>query len=170
MTAPPTFAPGAALTLTVTTPLRIVIADQTVAAIRAEDASGSFGILPGHADFLTVIDAGVLRWRDLASDHDKDYRQPGPDDGRWQFAALRGGVMTVTGGRTVAIACREAILGDDLASLQARVAQTRAAQTDSARHARSHDAQLHSRAMRRLMQQLRAGRELSPALIGDEPL
>lgn len=132
-----------ALWLTITTPLQVALDDPAVAAIRAEDASGGFGILPGHADFLTVIAAGVLRWRAAA--------------GPWRFAALRGGVLTVTGGRAVAIACREAIFGDDLARLQARVADTRSAQTDAARRARSDDARLHTRAMRRLMHQLATG-------------
>ena len=34
-----------------------------VVSVRAEDASGSFGILPGHADFLTSLAPSVVRWR-----------------------------------------------------------------------------------------------------------
>ena len=34
-----------------------------VVSVRAEDASGGFGILPGHADFLTALDASVVSWR-----------------------------------------------------------------------------------------------------------
>lgn len=128
------------LTLTVSTPLRVALHDEAVASLRAEDASGDFGILPGHADFLTVVDAGVLRWRGA--------------DTPWRFCALRGGVLTVREGHTVAVACREAILGDDLPSLRARVAQARARQLDEARQARSHEARLHARAIRQLMRQL----------------
>jgi len=131
------------LRLTVSTPLRVALHDDAVHSLRAEDASGDFGILPGHADFLTVIDAGVLRWRGA--------------DTPWRFCALRGGVLTVRGGGTVAVACREAILGDDLPGLQARVARSRAEQADAARRARSHDARLHARAIRRLMRQLADG-------------
>lgn len=51
------------LTLRVTTPLAVTLSESGVTSIRAEDASGGFGILPGHADFLTVLGASVLRWR-----------------------------------------------------------------------------------------------------------
>ncbi len=72
------------LTLTVTTPLRVAVNAHDVAAIRAEDASGGFGILPGHADLLTVLAPSVLRWRGR--------------DGIAHYCALRGGVLRVTGG------------------------------------------------------------------------
>lgn len=132
------------LHLTIATPLQIVLDEGAVASVRAEDASGGFGILPGHADFLTVIGAGVLRWRGAA--------------GPWHFAALRGGVLTVSGGDTVAIACREAIMGDDLATLQARVVATRAEQAQEVRRARSGDARLHASAIRRMMIEISGGR------------
>lgn len=132
-----------ALHLTVTTPLQIVIDDPAVSALRAEDASGGFGILPGHADFLTVIDAGVLRWR--------------AGGGPWRFCALRGAVFSVTGGAEVRIACREAIVGNDLARLQADVAAARAEALDAARRARSHDTRLHASAIRHLMRELAVG-------------
>ena len=41
--------------LTVTTPLAIVAEADDVAHLRAEDDTGAFGILPGHADFLTAL-------------------------------------------------------------------------------------------------------------------
>ena len=69
--------------------------------------------------------AGVLRWRG--------------ESGSWRYCALRGGVFTVTGGRDVRIACREAIESDDLASLEARVAAARAEAKDEARRARLTD-------------------------------
>jgi F-type H+-transporting ATPase subunit epsilon len=31
--------------------------------LRAEDASGSFGILPGHAPFLTALAISIVSWR-----------------------------------------------------------------------------------------------------------
>lgn len=134
---------SAGLTLTLTTPLKIVLQESGVASLRAEDAGGGFGILPGHADFLTVIDAGVLRWRAAA--------------GPWRFCALRGGVLTVAGGSAVSIACREAVFGDDLDSLQARVAADRAARQDAGRRVRTQDTRLHARAIRQLMRQLANG-------------
>jgi F-type H+-transporting ATPase subunit epsilon len=128
------------LNLIVATPLEIVLRSDAVDSLRAEDATGDFGIWPGHADFLTVIDAGVLRWRG--------------ESGSWRYCALRGGVFTVTGGRDVRIACREAIESDDLASLEARVAAARAEAKDEARRARSQATRLHARAIRQLMREL----------------
>lgn len=132
-----------ALHLVVTTPLQIVLDIEGIASLRGEDASGDFGILPGHADFLTVIDAGVMRWRDAT--------------GPWRFCALRGGVFTVTEGREIRVACREAIPGDDLASLLPQVAEARAQAEDDARRARAHGTGLHARAIRQMMRDLSPG-------------
>ncbi|TPE53920.1 F0F1 ATP synthase subunit epsilon [Amaricoccus solimangrovi] len=132
-----------ALALTVTTPLRIVLEERAIASLRAEDATGDFGILPGHADFLTVIEAGVLRWRGAA--------------GPWRYCALRGGIFAVTGGAEVRVACREAIVSDDLASLRSRVAAARAEALDASRRARSEGTRLHARAIRQLMRELASG-------------
>ena len=52
--------------LTVTTPLAIVVEADDVAHLRAEDETGAFGILPGHADFLTALAVSVVTWRDSA--------------------------------------------------------------------------------------------------------
>lgn len=131
------------LTLTVATPLSVAVTDGAVASLRAEDASGDFGILPGHADFLTVIEAGVLRWRG--------------ETGPWHYCALRGGVLSVSGGRDVRIACREAVRAEDLATLSDAVARQRAAMQDAARQARSASTKLHARAVRQLMRRLASG-------------
>lgn len=131
------------LNLSITTPLRIVLHDTAVASLRGEDASGGFGILPGHADFVTVIDAGVLRWRGAA--------------GAWKYCAVRGGVFTVTRGQEVRVACRDAVTDDDLASLEARVARSRTDRIDAARRTRTDAARLHARAIRRLMHGLAPG-------------
>ena len=48
--------------LRITTPLAVVIEEEGVLALRAEDATGGFGILPGHADFLTSLSISVARW------------------------------------------------------------------------------------------------------------
>jgi len=52
------------LRLTLSTPASILVDAEAIVSLRAEDESGSFGILPGHADFLTVLTPSVLRWRD----------------------------------------------------------------------------------------------------------
>lgn len=48
------------------------------------DASGSFGILPGHEAFITALEFGLARYRCV--------------DAVWQYLALPGGILHVTGG------------------------------------------------------------------------
>ncbi len=49
--------------LRIITPLSVVVDDDGVLALRAEDASGGFGILPRHADFLTSLTISVVGWK-----------------------------------------------------------------------------------------------------------
>ena len=51
--------------LSVATPLAIIVEADNVAHLRAEDDTGAFGILPGHADFLTALAVSVVSWRDV---------------------------------------------------------------------------------------------------------
>ena len=132
------------LHLTIATPMEVLVDAPDVASLRAEDESGGFGILPGHADFLTALPASVVRWRGA--------------DGGWHFCALRAGMMTVAGGARVAIACREALLGDDLAALEADVAKLRGEEADAERRARVEQMRLHAQAVRQLMRFLRPDR------------
>jgi F-type H+-transporting ATPase subunit epsilon len=129
------------LHLTVTTPAQILVDAGDVAAVRAEDQSGSFGILPGHADLLTVLVPSVVRWRTA--------------DGAARFCAVRCGVFTVSAGRNVAIACREGILGESLENLEAKVRTVRAQQLEADRKARVEQVRLHTLAVRQLLRYLR---------------
>ncbi len=137
------------LHLVVTTPDRLLVEADGVAAVRAEDESGSFGILPGHTDLLTVLTASVLRWR-LA-------------DGATRYCVVHGGMMTVSNGDRVAVACRQGELGDDLAALEARVHARRSAETDADRRARVEQMRLHTLAVRQLLRWLRPGSAASAA-------
>lgn len=130
-----------ALHLTITTPAAILVDDPAVRAVRAEDESGGFGLLPGHADLLTVLPASVVRWR--------------REDGAMRYCALRGGVMTVSGGDVVAVACRRGVVGDDLAALEKEVEALREAESDAERRARVEQMRLHAHAVRQLMRYLR---------------
>jgi F-type H+-transporting ATPase subunit epsilon len=129
------------LHLTVTTPSQILVESDNVAAVRAEDQSGSFGILPGHADLLTVLVPSVLRWRTA--------------EGAEHFCAVRGGVFTVASGRNIAVACREGVVGDSLDDLQARVREVRAQELEADRKARVEQIRLHALAVRQLVRYLR---------------
>jgi F-type H+-transporting ATPase subunit epsilon len=93
--------------LTVATPLAIVVQAEHVVHLRAEDATGSFGILQGHADFLTALAISVVTWRD--------------DNNAEHHVAVRGGLLEVNLGEQISIATREAIAGDDLKQLERTV-------------------------------------------------
>lgn len=91
--------------LRILTPLSVVVEDD-VASLRAEDASGSFGVLPGHAPFVTALTIAVIEWRAAAG---------------LRYCAVRGGILSVDDRGDVAIATREAVTGDDIATLDAEV-------------------------------------------------
>jgi F-type H+-transporting ATPase subunit epsilon len=127
--------------LVIATPEAIVANHEDVAAIRAEDETGEFGILPHHADFLTALSVSVVGWRHM--------------DGTQRYCAVRGGLLTVSGGRDVAIATREAIPGDDLAALEAIVLGRLAAEAEEERQARARAGNLRVQAIRQIISYLR---------------
>ncbi|GAA4337431.1 F0F1 ATP synthase subunit epsilon [Pigmentiphaga soli] len=115
-----------------------------VVSVRAEDASGSFGIQPGHADFLTALEAGVLSWRRAggASGH----------------CAVRHGVLTVSGGDRIAVATREAVVDDDLGRLEATVLRAFRERDAVETSARVETTRMELQALRELLRYLRPDR------------
>ena len=87
--------------LRIITPLAVLV-DSPARSLQTVDDSGSFGILPHHVDFITRLSVSVVTW--VAG------------DGSAHFCALRGGALTVENGK-VAIASREAVIGDNLDNL-----------------------------------------------------
>lgn len=142
------------LQLLISTPQRVLVQADDILSLRAEDASGSFGLLPGHVDFLTVLVPTVMRWKHA--------------DGRLGYCAVEGGVLCLQGGR-VELACRHGVLGDDLPQLEERVRAAREQQRDLARRARVEHLQLHTRAVRQLVRYLRGGGDAPLDLPGDKP-
>ncbi len=135
--------------LTVTTPLAIVVEAEEVAHLRAEDASGAFGILPGHADFLTALAVSVASWRDSR--------------GVERHIAVRGGMLEVRGGVEIAIAAPEAVVGDDLQRLESEVLVRFRRQLAEERAARSDAQRLYLAAIRQIVHLLRGdGRMTRP--------
>jgi len=128
----------AAMPLRIVTPLAVIV-DQPAIRLRAADASGSFGILPGHADFLTRLAVSVVTWV--------------TPDGAPHFCAVRGGALTVRAGK-VAIATREAVTGDDLDRLDREVLSRFRANLDEERveHVETTRLQLH--VMRQMLSRL----------------
>ena len=56
------------LTLEVTTPMRMVVAEE-VDEVVAPGIEGYFGVLPGHAPFLTTLGIGVVTYRIGRDEH-----------------------------------------------------------------------------------------------------
>jgi F-type H+-transporting ATPase subunit epsilon len=132
--------------LTIATPLAIVAEADNVVHLRAEDETGAFGILVGHADFLTVLAVSVLSWRD--------------DRGAEHHVALRGGMLEVRGGDTIAIASPEAVPGDDLHQLESEVLAGFRQRLGEEQAARSDAQRLYLAAIRQIVRFIRNERAL----------
>jgi F-type H+-transporting ATPase subunit epsilon len=130
--------------LLITTPTSVVIDEQNVVAVRAEDESGSFGILDGHADLLTALAVSVVSW------HHADDRQ--------RFCAVRRGVLSITNGSEVAIATREAIAANNLARLEHEVLMQFRDELEAERTARTESLRLQMQAIRQIVRYLRPER------------
>lgn len=103
----------------------------------AADASGSFGILAGHADMVAALRYGLARFVD--------------GTGRWHYASLPGGVLRVAGGR-VSVATVRYFLGEERGAI-IRQLQEELAREDSEVHtARATLAEIEHSLLRRLGQ------------------
>jgi F-type H+-transporting ATPase subunit epsilon len=131
--------------LLITDPTAIIADHADVASVRAEDESGGFGILAGHADLLTVLTVSVVSWRHT--------------DGKAGCCAVRRGVLSVHGGREIAIATREAQRGDDLDALEASVLSRFLAEAEAERSGRAAAVRLQTQAIRRIVEALRPERQ-----------
>ena len=129
--------------LRITTPLAVVVDEDGVLALRAQDASGGFGILPRHADFLTSLAISVVSWKSAS--------------GARHYCAVRGGVLSVTAGQDIAIATREAIAGDDLATLDQTILARFHADIEAERADRVDNTRLQLNAIRQIVRHLQPG-------------
>jgi F-type H+-transporting ATPase subunit epsilon len=127
--------------LRIVTPLSVVV-DGEIDSLQAEDVSGSFGILSGHASFLTALSISIVSWHTAECE---------------RFCAIRGGVMTVTGGTAIDIATREAVAGDDLATLDAEVLARFQSDADADRVEHVETMRLELNVIRRMVSRLRPG-------------
>jgi F-type H+-transporting ATPase subunit epsilon len=105
-----------------------------VRRIVAEAPNGAFGMLPRHADFVSALVPGILVYE--------------PEDGAERYAAVNGGTL-VKCADEVLVATRNAILGDDLEHLQARVREEFLQIDETERAARSALARLEAGMIRR---------------------
>jgi F-type H+-transporting ATPase subunit epsilon len=138
--------------LRVTTPIAFAVETDDVRHVRAEDATGAFGIQDHHAPFITMLTVSVVAWRDGA--------------GLEHYVAVRGGVLSAKQD-VVEVATREAVTGDDLAQLEHDVIARfrREAQTEQA--ARGGAARLETAAIRRIYEYIR-GERPRLAMTGEE--
>ena len=127
--------------LRIVTPLSVVVDEEGVLALAAEDKTGSFGILPRHADFLTNLEISVVNWQSR--------------DGKRRYCAVRHGVLSVIGGQDIAIATREAVLGEDLATLDETLLARFRADIEIERTEHVESTRLHLNAIRHIMSHLR---------------
>ena len=134
--------------LLVTTPLSLVVKADGVRHIRAEDETGAFGILPGHADFITALAISVVTWRDA---QDAEHH-----------VAVRGGVLTVSGGDRVEVATREAVGEDSLRELGSAVLQRFRAEAEAESESRVSTQRMQLAAIRQLQRYLESGRQTEP--------
>ena len=138
--------------LLITTPTAVVVDHSDVVAIRADDETGSFGILSGHIDFLTALAISVVSWRRA--------------DGRGLYCAVRGGLLSVSGGSEVAIASRDATVGENLDHLEQVVLTDYRNAIETERASRIDTVRLHMKAIRKILKYLQPGR---PGLLGEAP-
>lgn len=128
--------------LSIATPLGIVVEASDVTHVRAEDETGAFGILPGHANFLTSLTVSVVTWRDA---------------GRERHVAVRGGVLTVRDGKEVTIVTREAVGEETLAALGDAVLARMRKEEESEEEARLVGTRMEFAVMRQIQRYLAGG-------------
>jgi len=124
--------------LRITTPTRVVL-DRDVRYVQAEDASGRFGILPGHEAYLTALVPSILVYR---------HKDGGEREG---YVAVRHGVLRVDK-EGIQVAVREAHVSEDLAKLQEEVRKARQERGRRSYRAMRSLYQMQIAAWRRLME------------------
>ena len=131
--------------LLITDPTAVVVDHADVTSLRAEDESGSFGILAGSC---RPADGAAGLGRVLAAC-------------RRQSRLLRGAARGVECARRrqIAIATREAQRGDDLDTLEASVLTRFRAEAEAERAGRVAATRLHTQAIRRIVDALRPERQ-----------
>ena len=110
------------------------------AAVRqfvAADATGSFGVLAGHADMVAVLRYGLARFVD--------------DTGKWRYLALPGGVLRVAGGR-LSVATVQYFLGEARGAILRQLEEELAREDSDVRTARATLAEIEHSLLRRLGQ------------------
>lgn len=107
----------------------------------AEDASGSFGILPGHARFVTALEFGLARYRSAALG--------------WRYVAAPG-ALVVFARNELHFATRRYVGGPDYALIRAALRRQLLEEESALREIRRSLRRLEESMFRRLWQLARA--------------
>jgi F-type H+-transporting ATPase subunit epsilon len=102
-----------------------------------EDASGSFGLLPGHARFMTMLGFGLARFR--------------RESGNWEFLALPGGLVYFAGNQ-LWLNTRRYLRGQDSARIRAALEQQFAAEENELRAMKQSLQRLEQEMLKRLLE------------------
>jgi len=141
--------------LLVTTPMAVLVDADGVRHVRAEDETGAFGILPGHADFITALTVSVITWRNHKDEE--------------HHVAVRGGVLTVRDGDLVEVATREAVGEDTLRRLGRVVLERFREELQAEEASRVSATRLQLAAIRQLQRYLESGRQRVPQPLSAAP-
>jgi len=128
--------------LIVTTPAAVFLDESTVSYVRAEDETGAFGILDGHADFITVLSISVITYRKNVNEE--------------HYVVVRGGVLSVRNGDTIEVATRQAIDEKTLGRLGKAVLAQFRDEERSEGESRTSASKLHLAAIRQMQRYLQA--------------
>jgi F-type H+-transporting ATPase subunit epsilon len=134
--------------LLVTTPMAVILDRDDVDYVRAEDETGAFGILKGHADFMTALSISVIAWRDGA--------------GTEHYIAVRGGVLTVRDGDLIEVATRDAVGEQTLPKLDQTILMRFREDEEAEAQSRVSATRLQLAAIRQIQRYLQAGRQPLP--------
>jgi F-type H+-transporting ATPase subunit epsilon len=130
--------------LQIVTPLAVEADLTDIVMVRADDRTGSFMILPDHADFITVLAITVVEWSTAS--------------GEKGHIAVRGGILRVEGGDLVQIATRQAVAGPTLETLGAAVLDELRDEAEAEAKTRVAATRLHMGLIRQLDRYLQTGR------------
>jgi len=106
-----------------------------VTSFVGEDASGSFGILAGHARMMTTLVVGLARFR--------------VGDDAWQYLALPGGVLYFADD-TLTLSTRRFLLGGDYTRISVELEQQLVAEEQALRTIKSSLHRMEEEILKRL--------------------
>jgi F-type H+-transporting ATPase subunit epsilon len=134
--------------LVLSTPLEILVDLDEVRYVRAEDATGSFGIRDRHDHFVTVLAPSIVRWMTDDTEH---------------FAAVDHAVMVYERKIGLHIASRRAQVSDDLDSLENQILRAFRESLDREEKARRQAKRVQLALLNRLRRYIGGGKGPGPA-------